>query len=147
MRRALLGALLLAGASPAVAAPGDGWSLRGAENSPPVALIEGPGLARSVAVFCLSGEPFLALMLTEPKASTVRVDFGFSDEDWRGTAAREDLAGSAYVVALRGDRLAGLLAGKDSRADLAIDGAAQGELSLAGSSDMIGAALESCAPL
>lgn len=125
-----------------------GWTLRAAENSPPVAVVDGPGAVRSVALFCLSGEPFFALFPKDPaKAETARLDLMFGKTGFHGEPRREETAGGAYVLALRDTPLADLMTGDSAYADLALDGVDQGLLSLAGSSALIRRALESCEPL
>ncbi len=62
-------------------------------------------------------------------------------------ARREDSAGGALIVELADRPLAGLLSGRDRSADVSIDGAEQGVLSLRGSTRAIRGALESCMAL
>ena len=84
-------------------------------------------------------------MFHEPPApEELRIDFGFAQGTIGGPARREASAGGAYVVGLAGQPLAGLLAGRDARAAVSVDGAAQGNLSLSGSSRAIRGALASC---
>jgi hypothetical protein len=125
--------------------PGPGWTLRAVPDGSTVALAGGPGRAASLAVFCLGGAPWLAIELAPPpEADAVRAGFAFSGERVEVEALREEGAGGAYVVELAGGPLAGLLAGTDAQALLAIDGTQQGALSLAGSSAAIREALAGC---
>lgn len=122
-----------------------GWTLRVTPDATPVAMLDGPGNIRHLALFCLSGEPFLALFFHAPPSSeTLRLAFSFADARFEGEARREAGAGGAHVLALREQPLARLLAGRDAEADLAIDGAQAGRLSLRGSSKAIRAALDPC---
>jgi hypothetical protein len=67
-------------AGPASDAPVGGWSLRAVPDGDPVAVSDGPGRLERVAVFCLSGQPWLALTLSpRPRAETAAVGFAFSD--------------------------------------------------------------------
>jgi hypothetical protein len=110
-----------------------------------VALGGGPGQVVSLAAFCLGGSSWLALELfPAPDAASVRADFVFSEARLEAEALREDGAGGAYVIELAEGPLAGLLAGRDSVAVLGLDGTQQGQLSLAGSTSAIRAALEEC---
>jgi hypothetical protein len=132
-------------AMPARSRPEPGWTLREVPDGPPLALAGGPGRVASVSAFCLGGRPWLALDLEPaPEADSVRADFGFADDRFEAEALREEGAGGAYVVELEGGILAGLLAGGDSVAALAIDGTQQGELSLAGSTRAMRSALAAC---
>jgi hypothetical protein len=125
--------------------PAPGWTLREVPNSTPVAVGGGTGAIRSFAAFCLSGQPWLAVLFHEPPGpEELRIDFGFAQGAIGGPARREASAGGAYVIGLGDQPLAGLLAGRDSRAAVTVDGAAQGDLSLAGSSRAIRGALASC---
>ncbi len=135
------------GKADAAEKPAPGWSLRSASGSTPVALIDGPGNIKNLALFCLSGEPFLATIFREsPKGETARLEFDFSAGPLAATARREPTAGGAFVIALRKASVAQRLAGRDSSVMLKVDGREQGVLSLAGSSKAIRAALETCAP-
>jgi hypothetical protein len=125
--------------------PAPGWTLRAVPNSTPVAVAGGTGSIRSLAAFCLSGQPWLAVLFHEPPGpEELRIDFGFSQGTIGGPARREESAGGAYVIGLADQPLAGLLAGRDSRATVVVDGAAQGQLSLSGSSRAIHGALATC---
>ena len=136
-----IGAPRVAAQEPAVG----GWTLRAVPDASPAALSDGPGVVRNFLVFCLSGEPFLAIVFKEARIDEeVRVDFSFASETAGGAARREPTAGGAYVIGLRDRPLAGLLAGRDTSAGVAIDGADQGRLSLSGSSKAIRGALETC---
>ncbi len=131
--------------SPSGPPPAPGWTLREVPNSTPVAVAGGTGTIRSLAAFCLSGQPWLAVLFHEPPGpEELRIDFGFSAGTIGGPARREESAGGAYVIGLADQPLAGLLAGRDSRAAVSVAGAAQGQLSLAGSSRAIRGALATC---
>lgn len=133
---------------PAITLPApeaDGWSLRAVPDGEPVAVAAGPGLAERLAVFCLGDRPWLAVMLDGgPGPETLAFSFAFTDVRAGGEARREDGVGGAYVLDLGDGALVRLLAGRDSEADLAIEGAEQGVLSLRGSSRAIRSALEAC---
>lgn len=136
-----------AGPGPA-SGPAEGWTLRGAANSSPVAVLDGPGNLQNLAIFCLSGEPFLALVFHKPPVrETLQLDFAFSTGALRVPARREPSAGDAYVLALRGQPLVKALAGKDSKVAVAIDAQPIGTLPLVGSSAAIRTALADCLPL
>jgi hypothetical protein len=132
----------------ALGAPGaPGWTLREVPGATPVAVSDGPGAFAAIAVFCLSGQPFLAATLREPPpGETAQIEFAFSGASVSSTATREDQAGGALVIDLADRPLAGLLAGRDSEARVALDGADQGVLSLRGSTRAIRSALASCTP-
>lgn len=154
MTRAALLALFCAAAlpilaAPILAAPADGWTLRAAANSSPVAVLDGPGNLQNLALFCLSGQPFLALVFHQPpKPEALALDFDLAAAGRIHLAARrEPSAGDAYLAALRDQPLAQALAGRDTSARLAIDGTAAGTLPLAGSTATIRAALAPCLPL
>jgi hypothetical protein len=126
---------------------GEGWTLRDVPGSTPVAVADGPGAIDAVAAFCLSSAPFLAVVFREaPAAETAAIEFAFTERNLEIPARREAGAGGAYVIDLADRPLAGLLSGRDVTVELAVDGAAQGALSLKGSTRAIRAALESCAP-
>ncbi len=146
-----LAALLGAGpalAQPVPRAPTDevrGWSLRAARDGTLLAVLDGPGNVKHLALFCLSGEPFLALAFrAPPKQETLRLGFAFAQASYQGEARREPGAGGAHVLALRDQPLAALLAGRDAEVALTVDRAPAGTLSLSGSSKAIHAALEGC---
>lgn len=134
------------GAAPeAPSAPG--WTLRAAPDGSPVAVSQGAGSVASLAVFCLSGEPFLAATwATQPAPETARLGFGFAGGDVTLPARREEGAGGALVIPLRGEALAGRLSGRDAVTEFSVDGAAQGRLSLKGSTRAIRGALDGCTP-
>lgn len=138
-----------AGAPVAPEAPSaPGWSLRAVPGGSPVAVSQGAGAVATLAVFCLSGEPFLAATWAgQPAPGTARLGFGFAGGEVTLPARREDGAGGALVIALRGEALASRLSGRDRATDLSVDGAAQGRLSLKGSTRAIRGALEACMPL
>lgn len=128
---------------PADEAPG--WTLRAARDGTPVAMLDGPGNIRHLALFCLSGEPFLALAFrAAPAPETLRLGFAFAHAGYDGEARREPGAGGAHVLALRDQPVAGLLAGRDGLVELTINGASAGTLTLRGSSKAIRAALDPC---
>jgi hypothetical protein len=130
-------------APPAALAPG--WTLRSVPGSSPVALGAGTGDISSLAAFCLSGQPFLAVTFRErPKGDAARLRFDFSAGALEAKAGLEETAGGAYVVALAGSGLADRLGGRDSEVAVAVDGAPQGMLSLAGSTKALRAALADC---
>jgi hypothetical protein len=118
-------------------------------GSTPVAVSAAPAPLRDIALFCLGEAPFLALVTDTPPppGDTLRLGFGFAAKTLAATARREPSAGGAYVVDLSAIPLAQALAGRDARATITLEGAALGELSLAGSSKAIRAALASCLPL
>ena len=125
--------------------PAGGWSLRAAEGADPVAVSTGPGVIRDVMLFCLSGAPFLALRLADPsETASIEVGFAFSDGAITAPAGREDGLDGAYVIDLAAHPVAPRLAGRDSRVDISLDGAAQGALSLSSSSRAIPGALAGC---
>jgi hypothetical protein len=125
-----------------------GWTLRAVPDGDPVAVAAGPGLAEQLAVFCLGGQPWLAVTLAGgPGPETLGFDFTFSAASAGGEARREEGAGGAYVLDLSDGALARLLAGRDSEANLAIEGTEQGVLSLRGSTRAIRGALAPCLAL
>lgn len=138
--------LAAAPAAPAEETPRPkGWSLRAVPGSTPVALAAGPAPLRDLALFCLSGAPFLAAVPeTEMTRETLDLGFAFTDRTVAARARREPSAGGAYVVDLGTVPLAQALAGRDARATVTLDGKTLGELSLAGSSKAIRGALASC---
>ncbi len=132
-------------AAPPALAPG--WTLRQVPGSSPVALGAGVGNISSLAAFCLSGQPFLAVTFHDrPKADKIRLGFGFSGGDLAAKAGYEETAGGAYVVALAESDLADRLGGRDSEVKVSVDGAGQGVLSLAGSTKALRGALADCQP-
>lgn len=139
----------VAGAPVAAQAPtAPGWSLRAVPGGSPVAVSQGAGAVAALAVFCLSGEPFLAATWAErPAPETARLGFGFAGGEVTLPARREEGAGGALVIPLRGEALAGRLSGRDAATEFSVDGAAQGRLSLKGSTRAIRGALDACMPL
>lgn len=141
---ATVAAMLIASAATAQT-PAGGWTLRATEGVDPVAVSTGPGAIRDVMLFCLSGAPFLALRLAEPRdAESLTVGFTFSDGGLTAPAGREAGLDGAYVIDLAAHPVAPRLAGRDSRVDISLDGQAQGTLSLSGSSRAIPGALSGC---
>ncbi len=131
-------------ARPAPAVPA-GWTLRRVPGASPVALGGGTGEIASLAAFCLGGQPFLAVTLHHRAAAdAVSLGFAFSQGSLEASAGYEPTAGGAYVVPLAEGPLAARLAGRDSKVAVSIDGAAQGELSLAGSTKAVRGALGDC---
>jgi hypothetical protein len=132
-------------AAPAFPAPEAGWTLRRIPGSSPVALGAGVGDIASLAAFCLSGEPFLAVSFHQrPEGDSTTLGFDFSDGRVEAPAGYEATAGGAFVAALADSPLAARLAGRDSDVAVSVDGAAAGTLSLAGSTRAIRGALEAC---
>jgi hypothetical protein len=148
MRRALamLATTALSCALPASAQiAAGGWTLREVPRGGPVALSKGPGDIREVVLFCLYDAPWLALrFLDPPQPEALEIGFTFSATSLTASASREPGAGGAYVIALDDVPLASLLAGRDARVALSIDGAPEGVLSLSGSSRAIPRALAPC---
>jgi len=132
--------------APAFPAPEDaGWTLRRVPGSSPVALGAGVGNVVSLAAFCLSGEPFLAVSFRErPQPDRATLGFDFSDGAVEADADHEETAGGAFVVALSDGPLAARLAGRAREVALTVDGVAEGTLSLDGSTRAIRGALEPC---
>jgi hypothetical protein len=133
--------------APAAVAPDPArWELRQPEGSPAVAVVGGPGDLRSMAAFCLEGQPWLALLFHEPPtADTLALQFDFASHGpIGGPAQREATSGGAYMVTLNGSPLASWLAGRDGSAALAVDGRGIGTVSLAGSSRALRGALAPC---
>ena len=112
----------------------------------PVALGVGTGDIASLAAFCLAGQPFLAVTFRDraPRPTRSRSASPSAEGALEGRAGFEATAGGAYVVALAGQPLAARLAGRDSEVDVSVDGAAQGSLSLAGSTRALRGALADC---
>lgn len=135
-----------AAAAPAAAQPptAPGWTLRAAPGGESVAVSRGAGSIETLALFCLAGEPFLAATWAGQAPETAEIEFGLSSGPVAARARREEGAGGALIAPLRGQPLAGRLAGRDSAADLSVDGAAQGRVSLQGSTRAIRAALAGC---
>lgn len=132
---------------PLEAPGGDGWTLRTAPGGTPVAVSGGPGAFASVAVFCLAGQPWLAATLRGTGVGdTAQIGFAFSEASPVFPARREAGAGGALVIELADRPLADLLAGRDSWVQVSLDGAAQGALSLRGSTRAVRGALETCPP-
>ena len=128
-----------------VQAIGPGWTLRNVPGSSPVALGGGTGDVAFLAAFCLGGKPFLAVTFHErPKADAVSLGFAFSQGPLSAKAGYEEGAGGAFVVPLAEGDLAARLGGRDREVALSVDGAAQGVLSLSGSSRSLRGALEAC---
>lgn len=127
----------------------EGWTLRATPGSEPVAVAPLPAPLRDMALFCLSGQPFIALVPETEAAltETVQVSFAFSGETLSGTARREASAGNSYVIDEAGARIARALAGPDASVDLELDGTPLGTVSLAGSSRTIRTALDDCLKL
>lgn len=124
-----------------------GWTLRAVPGASPAAVGPGVGPVASLAAFCLSGQPFLAVTLTEPStppAPALALRFGFTSGAVEARAGHEETAGGAYVVALAGTPLAAEMAGRDSKVPVTIDGAAAGVLSLSGSTRALKGALGPC---
>lgn len=122
-----------------------GWTLRNVPGSSPVALGGGAGSVAFLAAFCLGGKPFLAVTFHEkPAADAVSLRFAFSQSPLTVKATFEAGAGGAYVVPLSDGDLAARLAGRDRDVALSVDGAAEGVLSLSGSSRSLRGALASC---
>jgi hypothetical protein len=133
-----------AAAAKPIAVP-SGWTLRRVPGASPMALGGGVGNIASLAAFCLSGQPFLAVTFNEPPpADSVSLDFAFSQGEVTATAGFEATAGGTFVVPLADGPLADRLAGRDSRVSVSVDGAEQGILSLSGSTRAIRAALDEC---
>lgn len=122
-----------------------GWTLRRVPGSSPVALGMGTGSIATLAGFCLSDQPFLAVTFHDrPAADTVRLGFAFSEGPVEADASFEETAGGAFVVALGDGPLARRLGGRDSAVAVSVDGAAEGTLSLAGSTKSLRGALAEC---
>lgn len=133
-------------AAAALQAPiAEGWSLRRAGDGAEVAVTAAPGAFSTIAIFCLSGQPWLVASLDAPfAAETAQIEFTFAGGSASSTARREDGAGGALVIELADRPLVGLLSGRDSTARVSLDGAEQGVLSLRGSTKAIRAALAAC---
>ncbi len=133
-------------ASPDPTAPApDRWALRTPAGVPPVAVVGGPGNLRSLAAFCLQGQPWLAMVFEMPPAQDdIRVDFLFSTGTLWGPAQRQATTGGAFVIGLANSPLVSQLAGRDASVGLAVDGAPVGTVSLVGSTGALRGALGPC---
>lgn len=128
---------------PPMVAPG--WTLRNVPGSSPLALGGGTGEIASLAAFCLSGQPFLAIRFRrQPAGDMVTLGFDFSSGPLEAAAGLEETAGGAYVIALADGPLVSRLSGRDSEVALDVDGRRQGALSLKGSTKSIRDALAAC---
>jgi len=122
-----------------------GWTLRHVAGSSPVALGTGTGDIATFAGFCLADRPFLAVTFHQrPVADTVTLGFAFSQGPLAVEAGYEETAGGAFVVPLADGPLARRLGGRDSAVAVTVDGHAEGELSLSGSTRALRAALADC---
>ena len=122
-----------------------GWTLRRVPGASPMAVGGGVGNIASLAAFCLAGQPFLAVTFNErPAAERVTLGFDFSRGAIEAAAGFEETAGGTFVVPLADGALAGRLGGRDRAVEVRVDGASQGELSLAGSTRALRGALEEC---
>lgn len=122
-----------------------GWTLRNVPGASPMAVGPSVGPIASLAAFCLSGQPFLAVTVTDrPPAEAATLRFGFRGGAVEARAGFEETAGGAYVVALAGTGLAERLAGRDSSVPVALDGTPVGVLSLSGSTRALRGALGVC---
>ncbi|MBP7242910.1 hypothetical protein [Amaricoccus sp.] len=122
----------------------EGWTVRQMADGSQVAVAAAPGAFSTIAVFCLSGQPWLAASLDEPiAAETAQVEFTASGATISSPARREAGAGGALVIELAERPLLDLLLER-SRTDVRLDGVAQGTLSLRGSTRAIRAALAPC---
>jgi hypothetical protein len=132
--------------APTPADPGHaGWTLRRVPGSSPVALGTGVGNVASLAVFCLSDQPFLAISFREkPATDSVELEFAFSQGAAAAQVGFEETAGGAYVTSLADGPLAARLAGRDREVALRVGAEDQGVLSLSSSSRTIRAAIGEC---
>ncbi len=122
-----------------------GWTLRRVPGASPVAVAGGTGSIASLAAFCLGGQPFLAVSFHErPKGDQATLGFDFSQGRLETKAGLEPTAGDAFVVPLAEGPLLDRLGGRDTSVAVSVDGAGQGELSLAGSTKALRGALEEC---
>jgi hypothetical protein len=122
-----------------------GWTLRRIPGSSPVALGAGVGNVASLAVFCLSDQPFLAATFHQkPATDSVELEFAFSQGPVAAALGFEETAGGAYVAPLADGPLAARLAGRDREVALRAGAEDQGVLSLSGSSRTIRAAIGEC---
>jgi hypothetical protein len=132
--------------APAAAEPvPPGWTLREVPGSSPLALGGGTGRVASLAAFCLSGQPFLAVRFAEPPENErVTLGLDFSQGTVEVEALREETAGGSYVAPLAEGPLAARLAGRDAEVRLRAGAVDEGVLSLDGSTRAIRDALETC---
>lgn len=123
------------------AAPGV-WDLRPVPGRAPVATVAGPGVVESFSVLCFDGRPMAALVLKAPPPTPV---LSLRAEGRRLEAElRRDGASGPWVAELSGSGIPALLSGRASSADISVSGAAQGRLSLRGSTAAIRGALAGC---
>ncbi len=123
-----------------------GWTLREVPGASPLALGSGTGIIASLSAFCLQSEPFMAVRFTTaPPPGTVTLEFTFSSGRLALAATHEPSAGGAFVMDLTEKPLAAALAGRDSSAEVSVDGTPQGTLSLRGSTKALRTALADCA--
>ncbi len=121
------------------------WELRRPSGAAPVAVVGGPGNLRSMAAFCLAGQPWLALVFnTAPVQDRVQLILGFAAGPVTGPAERQPTTGGAFVIGLAGHDLAARLAGRDSRMTLTVNGEDYGAVSLKGSTTALQGALSDC---
>lgn len=135
-------------AAPATGAPNSsapaatGWELRPVPGRGPVATVAGPGVVESLSMLCFDGRPMLALVLAAPPPRPVlSARAGGRTAE---VALRREGASGPWVADLSGSRLPELLGGRAASAEIAVSGAAQGALSLRGSTAAIRAALADC---
>ena len=108
----------------------------------------GTGTIATLAGFCLSDQPFLAVTFHErPPAERVRLGFAFSEGAVEADAAYEETAGGAYVVALADGAARRRARRTGQRRRRRVDGTDEGTLSLAGSTRALRAALAECGGL
>lgn len=131
---------------PAPPSPGD-WSLRPVSGRTPVATVAGPGVIHSLSLLCFNGAPVVALALRgRPSVSRATVSFLFPSLGRIDHPIGQQPGGgqNVWYADLRRSRLPQFLAGRDSQATVAINGVAQGTVSLRGSTTSIRSALQSC---
>jgi hypothetical protein len=131
---------------PAPPSPGD-WSLRPVAGRAPVATVAGPGVIHSLSLLCFNGAPVVALALRgQPSVARATVSFLFPSLGRIDHPIGQQPGGgqNVWYADLSRSRLPQLLAGRDSQATVAINGVAQGAISLRGSTASIRSALQSC---
>lgn len=121
------------------------WEARSAGKSS-IAVVAGPGAVQTVSLMCRNGAPVIALVLKSGQPSSqpaqlslafgvVRVDLPLTRSPGRGNIWHSDL---------RASPLPKLLASESGKAAVTLNGAAQGDLSLQGSTQASRAALGAC---
>jgi hypothetical protein len=142
-------ATMLANSPPetAVALPGTPWELVPVTGRAPIAYVSAAASPNieSLSLYCETGRPYMAMLLNKPaRTPTLTMSWNFAGRLVDIPMRRANAGGTQWIGSVTGTPLVALLTRQRGTAMLRLNGALEGEASLANATTTLRAALRPC---